>query len=134
MSAQHQDCVLWYTKPANNWNEALPVGNGRLGAMFFGGCRNETIQLNEESLWAGSKSEANAMQQRITFDDNSCYLMEKWSRQLRSQKSICVVTLCVYALISRLEKYELTLWREKLPISNLAVIVENWIWQRELLR
>lgn len=60
VSAQHQDCVLWYTKPANNWNEALPVGNGRLGAMFFGGCRNETIQLNEESLWAGSKSEANA--------------------------------------------------------------------------
>lgn len=45
VSAQHQDCVLWYTKPANNWNEALPVGNGRLGAMFFGGCRNETIQL-----------------------------------------------------------------------------------------
>lgn len=60
VSAQQQDCVLWYTKPAQNWNEALPIGNGRLGAMVYGGCRNEIIQLNEESLWAGSKSEANA--------------------------------------------------------------------------
>lgn len=60
VSAQQQDCVLWYAKPAQNWNEALPIGNGRLGAMVYGGCRNEIIQLNEESLWAGSKSEANA--------------------------------------------------------------------------
>ncbi|MBP3641868.1 MAG: glycoside hydrolase family 95 protein [Parabacteroides sp.] len=57
---QHQDCVLWYKNPAKNWNEALPVGNGRLGAMFFGDFGRETIQLNEESLWAGSKSESNA--------------------------------------------------------------------------
>lgn len=60
VNAKHQDCVLWYTKPANNWNEALPVGNGRLGAMIFGDYWKEIIQLNEESLWAGSKSAANA--------------------------------------------------------------------------
>lgn len=59
-NAQHQDCTLWYTKPAKNWHEALPVGNGRLGAMIFGDYQNETIQLNEESLWAGSKSESDA--------------------------------------------------------------------------
>lgn len=58
--AQHQDCVLWYKQASQNWNEALPLGNGRLGAMVFGGYPRETIQLNEESLWAGCKSEANA--------------------------------------------------------------------------
>ena len=45
--------VLWYRKPAVEWNEALPVGNGRLGAMVFGRLCPERIQLNEESLWDG---------------------------------------------------------------------------------
>ena len=44
---------LWYDKPAEKWEEALPVGNGRLGAMVFGKMENERIQLNEDSLWAG---------------------------------------------------------------------------------
>lgn len=44
---------LWYDEPAEEWTEALPVGNGRLGAMVFGGVREERIQLNEESVWAG---------------------------------------------------------------------------------
>ena len=45
---------LWYQKPANEWIEALPVGNGRLGAMVFGNPAKETIQLNENTIWAGS--------------------------------------------------------------------------------
>lgn len=60
VTAQHQDHVLWYKEPAKNWDEALPVGNGRLGAMVFGDYNRETIQLNEESLWAGTKQDANA--------------------------------------------------------------------------
>jgi len=47
--------VLWYRQPAADWNEALPVGNGRLGAMVFGDVIHEHIQLNEESIWAGMK-------------------------------------------------------------------------------
>jgi alpha-L-fucosidase 2 len=50
--------TLWFEKPAKTWNEALPVGNGRLGAMVFGGVSAERIQLNEESLWAGCPVEA----------------------------------------------------------------------------
>lgn len=46
---------LWYRAPAASWNEALPVGNGRLGAMVFGGTREERIQLNEDTIWAGEK-------------------------------------------------------------------------------
>ena len=45
--------VLWYDKPAYDWTEALPVGNGRLGAMVYGGIVKEKIQFNEETLWTG---------------------------------------------------------------------------------
>jgi len=45
--------MLWYDKPARNWTEALPIGNGRLGAMVFGGVEKEVIQFNEETLWTG---------------------------------------------------------------------------------
>ncbi|HEX5788233.1 MAG TPA: glycoside hydrolase family 95 protein, partial [Woeseiaceae bacterium] len=44
---------LWYERPAAEWVEALPVGNGRLGAMVFGGINLEHLQLNEDTLWAG---------------------------------------------------------------------------------
>jgi alpha-L-fucosidase 2 len=44
---------LWYTKPAAIWEEALPIGNGRLGAMIFGDPAADHIQFNEETLWAG---------------------------------------------------------------------------------
>ncbi len=44
---------LWYDKPAEIWEEALPLGNGRLGAMVFGNPANERIQVNEESIWYG---------------------------------------------------------------------------------
>ena len=45
---------LWYNQPATRWVEALPVGNGRLGAMIFGNPSEERIQLNESTVWAGS--------------------------------------------------------------------------------
>jgi len=44
---------LWYNKPAKQWVEALPIGNGRLGAMVFGNPSEEKIQLNEITVWAG---------------------------------------------------------------------------------
>jgi alpha-L-fucosidase 2 len=53
--SQTQNPELWYKQPARKWTEALPVGNGRLGALVFGEYRPERLQLNEESLWAGSK-------------------------------------------------------------------------------
>ncbi|HYD52769.1 MAG TPA: glycoside hydrolase family 95 protein [Gemmatimonadaceae bacterium] len=46
---------LWYRQPAERWVDALPVGNGRLAAMVFGGTTRERIQINEESVWAGRR-------------------------------------------------------------------------------
>ena len=49
--------VLWYRQPAAQWVEALPIGNGRLGAMVFGGLERERLALNEETIWAGHASD-----------------------------------------------------------------------------
>lgn len=50
---------LWYKQPASRWEEALPVGNGRLGGMVFGDAYNERIQLNEDTLWSGFPRDTN---------------------------------------------------------------------------
>jgi len=52
-SGEQPPPTLWYRAPASTWNEALPIGNGRLGAMVFGGVEHEHLQLNEETLWSG---------------------------------------------------------------------------------
>ncbi len=44
---------LWYKRPASRWEEALPIGNGRIGGMVFGGIHRERIALNEDTLWSG---------------------------------------------------------------------------------
>jgi alpha-L-fucosidase 2 len=51
--AERNETMLWYTEPAKKWMEALPLGNGRLGAMVFGGVRQEHVMCNESSLWSG---------------------------------------------------------------------------------
>jgi alpha-L-fucosidase 2 len=51
--AQSQPLKLWYDKPASNWVESLPVGNGKIGAMVFGGVEKELLQLNESTLFSG---------------------------------------------------------------------------------
>ena len=71
--------VLWYQKPAEAWTDALPIGNGRLGAMVFGGVKRERIQLNEETLWDGGPRDTNnpnALEalpkvQQLLFDDKN---------------------------------------------------------------
>lgn len=51
--------TLWYQQPAQEWTEALPVGNGRLGAMVYGGLNKERIQFNEDTLWNGEPGNNN---------------------------------------------------------------------------
>ncbi|RXM44525.1 glycoside hydrolase N-terminal domain-containing protein [Flavobacterium sp. YO64] len=57
LAQKNQPIKLWYKQPAVKWSaEALPIGNGRLGAMFFGGVEREVIQFNEQSLWSGDNN------------------------------------------------------------------------------
>lgn len=58
-AASSGEMMLWYNQAAKEWEEALPVGNGRLGAMVFGGVSEERIQLNEGTIWSGSPKEYN---------------------------------------------------------------------------
>ncbi|MBR5063784.1 MAG: glycoside hydrolase family 95 protein, partial [Bacteroidales bacterium] len=51
---------LWYDAPAGRWLEALPIGNGQMAAMVFGGIADETIQLNESTFWSGSPHNNNS--------------------------------------------------------------------------
>ena len=62
--SQSADLKLWYEQPAAQWVDALPIGNGRLGAMVFGGGEHqdpaqELLQLNEETLWSGAPANGN---------------------------------------------------------------------------
>ncbi|MFO1054554.1 MAG: glycoside hydrolase family 95 protein [Planctomycetota bacterium] len=54
LTVQDPEPVMWYRQPASRWEEALPIGNGRLGAMVHGGTDREVLQLNEDSIWAGA--------------------------------------------------------------------------------
>ena len=59
---------IWYRSPAEAWTEALPLGNGRLGAMAFGGINNERIQMNEESVWSGGYRNRNNPDSIVRLD------------------------------------------------------------------
>ena len=62
MTQTSADLTLWYKTPAQQWVSALPVGNGRLGAMVFGGIQHERLQLNEDTLWSGGPRDWNNAQ------------------------------------------------------------------------
>jgi alpha-L-fucosidase 2 len=55
----NDNLTLWFEEPAQHWGDALPVGNGRLGAMIFGGTTSERLALNEDTLWSGSPRDWN---------------------------------------------------------------------------
>ncbi|MDR2497575.1 MAG: glycoside hydrolase family 95 protein, partial [Tannerellaceae bacterium] len=86
------DMRLWYDKPATKWVEALPVGNGAMGAMIFGGTENETLQLNEETIWAGqpnNNANPNALQalpviRALLFEGKFAEAQEMATRQVMS--------------------------------------------------
>src|SRR3954470_19673108 len=75
-SAPHP-ATLWYRKPASRWTEALPVGNGHLGAMVFGTVARERIQLNEHSLWSGRPADEDRPQTRAALPGVRKLLFER---------------------------------------------------------
>src|SRR4051812_32340723 len=66
-ASDNSSLKLWYRKPASRWTEALPVGNGHLGAMVFGTVGRERIQLNEHSLWSGRPADEDRPQTRAAL-------------------------------------------------------------------
>jgi alpha-L-fucosidase 2 len=86
--------LLWYNHPATDWEkEALPIGNGRLGAMLFGSAPEERVQFNEESLWIGDEADTGAYQ---AFGDVFVSLdhgpMSAYRRELDLDRAVHTVT------------------------------------------
>ncbi|HMR91073.1 MAG TPA: glycoside hydrolase family 95 protein [Chitinophagaceae bacterium] len=75
-AAGQEPMKIWFTKPAAAWNDALPVGNGRLGAMVYGTVAAEKIQINEESLWSGSQLNNNNPQAAANSKEIQRLLLE----------------------------------------------------------
>src|SRR5688572_30596565 len=74
--------VLWYDKPATDWEkEALPIGNGRMGAMIFGGTDSERVQLAEKSLWTGGPGTEGGYDYGLPKDSQAA-LMRSIGKQL----------------------------------------------------
>jgi alpha-L-fucosidase 2 len=69
VSAPSEPLILWYRKPADAWTDALPVGNGRIAAMVFGGVNQERLQLNEGTLWAGGPYDPNSPEALATLPE-----------------------------------------------------------------
>ncbi|WP_159884865.1 glycoside hydrolase family 95 protein [Paenibacillus puerhi] len=63
------DTTLWYREPAHSWFEALPVGNGRMGAMVFGGPQRERLALNEDTLWSGEPRDTVRYDARLYLEE-----------------------------------------------------------------
>ncbi len=96
VSAQNEDLLkLWYDQPAKQWTEALPVGNGRLGAMIYGNPLDEIIQLNEETVWSGSPNrndnpdakEALPKVRQLIFDGKYKEAMDMVNENMITKKS-----------------------------------------------
>lgn len=83
--------ILWYKQPATNWmTSALPLGNGRIGAMFFGGVEQEHIQFNDKTLWTGNRTNRGSYQNfgdiYIQFKDHADY--SDYTRELNIDDAI----------------------------------------------
>lgn len=90
-----EELSLWYTQPATNWmTSALPIGNGRIGAMIFGGVEEERIQFNDKTLWTGSKSVRGSYQSfgDIYIDFNNHSSFSKYTRELDIENALARVT------------------------------------------
>ena len=133
--------VLWYRQPAADWNEALPVGNGRLGAMVFGDIMRERIQLNEESIWAGMRvdnADADAreylpvIQQKLLNGEikEAMELSEKHLRsnpmRIRSYQPLGDIYIDMFSQSRSLPKRES--YRRELNLET-GIATTTWSWE-----
>ena len=68
---------LWYREKARSWNEALPLGNGRIGAMLFGGALCERVGLNEDTLWSGRPNYCQTPGAREAYEEAQRLALER---------------------------------------------------------
>ena len=94
-NSKNSSLKLWYDQPAKDWmTEALPIGNGRLGGMIFGGIETEQIQYNEISLWTGDEKETGAYQAfgDLFIDFNHASEVRQYKRELNIGNAVHTIS------------------------------------------
>ncbi len=97
-SAPEHKLSLWYRQPATDWmTSALPIGNGRIGAMVFGGVQKEHLQFNDKTLWTGNKTNRGAYQNfgDLYFDFPGLTTVTDYRRELDMEESVARVRYLV---------------------------------------
>ncbi len=126
LSAQ-QELKLWYKKPAKAWTEALPVGNGRLGAMIFGGVGEELIQLNEETYWGGGPVKKNVnpgayknlqLARKALFEDEDYDKANAYAKKMQGYYSESYLPLGDLKIKQDLGKEQPTFYRRSLDLNK----------------
>jgi len=116
-NAKNRPLKLWYDKPAKDWmTEALPIGNGRLGGMVFGGIETDRIQFNEISLWTGDEKETGAYQ---AFGD--LFIDFKHSSEVQQYRRELNINNAVHSTTYRLK--DVTYTREYFSSAKDQVMV-----------
>lgn len=137
---------LWYRQPAKEWEEALPIGNGRMGAMIFGDITNERIQLNEESMWYGSRMNRLNPDMKSNLPQIRRLLREGQVRRAEELMSVamagCPNSMHPYQTlgdlyinfekIEQLERYERALDLDK-AVATVSFSDGETIWHREIM-
>ena len=121
---------LWYDRPAGEWEEALPLGNGRIGAMVYGGISSELIRLNESSLWSGiprrDTVEADMPQNLARIRDaifaGNLSDAEKWCRTMQGRYTESYLTLGDLRIDYRLPRSMPSGYCRELNISDAIAV------------
>lgn len=108
----NKSSIVYFTQPAKNWDEALPVGNGRLGGMIFGKVHTELIQLNEDSVWYGGPVDRNNKSALANLPKIRKLIFEGRIREAQD--------LCAFALSGTPEEQ-----RHYEPMGNLYLLFEG---------
>lgn len=122
---------LWYDQPAKIWEEALPLGNGKTGAMVFGGVNKERFQLNNNTLWSGApdagnnpKAQSNLpLVRAAVFAGDYGKAAEIWKRNLQGPYSARYLTMADLFLHFNFKDSVATAYRRELDISNAVSTV-----------
>nr|WP_121271966.1 glycoside hydrolase family 95 protein [Pedobacter schmidteae] len=124
---QQQNALkLWYNEPAKIWEEALPLGNGKTGAMVFGGVNRERFQLNDGTLWSGAPDAGNnpkgqaalPLVREAVFGGEYAKAAELWKKNLQGPYSARYLTMADLFLDFNLKDSVPTAYRRELDISN----------------
>nr|WP_294896637.1 glycoside hydrolase family 95 protein [uncultured Pedobacter sp.] len=143
--AQNNNLKLWYTAPANYWEEALPLGNAKTGAMVFGRVNKERIQLNNNTLWAGYPNPGNnprgpsalTLVRKAINNGNYGKAAEIWKKNLQGPYSARYLPMADLFLDLNLKDSTTQNYRRELDLSTaintLSYQVAGTTYKREIL-